>query len=116
MSTDNAKRRYRKDLSEMPDWLKKKACPNRDKFMSGKRIQPKNITGKEKIADLIDETFLAYNGARLKESCQLFTEKMLADDVTIGMSLSGALTPAGMGCSSIVPLIKAGWSSVALST
>ena len=109
MSTDNAKRRYRKDLSEMPDWLKKKACPNRDKFMSGKRIQPKNITGKEKIADLIDETFLAYNGARLKESCQLFTEKMLADDVTIGMSLSGALTPAGMGCSSIVPLIKAGF-------
>ena len=55
MSTDNAKRRYRKDLSEMPDWLKKKACPHRDKFMSGKRILPKNITGKEKLADLIDD-------------------------------------------------------------
>ena len=77
--------------------------------MSGKRILPKNITGKEKLADLVDETFLAYNGARLKESCQLFTEKMLGADVTIGMSLSGALTPAGMGCSSIVPLIKAGF-------
>ena len=34
---------------------------------------------------------------------------MLAQDVTIGMTLSGALTPAGMGCSSIVPLIKAGF-------
>ena len=109
MSTDNAKRRYRKDLSEMPDWLKKKACPHRDKFMSGKRILPKNISGKEKLADLIDATFLAYNGARLKEACQLFSEKMLGADVTIGMSLSGALTPAGMGCSSIVPLIKAGF-------
>src|ERR1017187_1597919 len=101
--------RYREDLLDTPEWLKKKKCPTRDKFMSGKRIRPKNITGKEKLADLVDETFLAYNGARLKESCQLFTEKMLGADVTIGMSLSGALTPAGMGCSSIVPLIKAGF-------
>src|SRR3974377_2236103 len=116
MSTENAKRRYRKDLSEMPDWLKKKHCPHRDKMMSGKRIRPKNITGKEKLADLIDETFLAYNGARLKESCQLFTDKMLAADVTVGMSLSGALTPAGMGCSSIVPLIKAGFVDWIVST
>jgi len=101
--------RYREDLTETPEWLKKKKCPHRDKFMSGQRILPKNITGKEKLADLIDATFLAYNGARLKEACQLFTTKMLAPDVTIGMSLSGALTPAGMGCSSIVPLIKAGF-------
>jgi deoxyhypusine synthase len=93
----------------MPEWLKKKACPNRDKFLSGKRIQPKNLTGREKLADLIDGAFLAYNGARLREACQLFTEKMLEPDVTIGMSLSGALTPAGLGCSSIVPLIKAGF-------
>ena len=34
---------------------------------------------------------------------------MLEPDVTIGMSFSGALTPAGLGCSSIVPLIKAGF-------
>src|SRR5512143_1248082 len=93
--------RYREDLSETPDWLKKKKCPHRDKYMSGPRILPKNITGRETVADLVDQTFLAYNGARLKEACQLFTEKMLASDVTVGMSLSGALTPAGMGCSSI---------------
>ena len=101
--------RYREDLSEMPDWLKKKKCPERDKFLAGKRILPKNITGREKLAALVDETFLAYNAARLKEGCQLFVEKMLEPDVTIGMSLSGALTPAGLGCSSIVPLIKAGF-------
>ena len=77
--------------------------PNRDKFLSGKRILPKNLTGKEKLADIIDDTFLAYNSARLKEGCQLFTEKMLEPDVTIGMSLSGALTPAGLGCSSHRP-------------
>ena len=38
----------------MPDWLKKKRCPNREKFLAGKRIMPKNITGREKLADLID--------------------------------------------------------------
>lgn len=108
--------RYREDLLETPEWLKKKKCPQRDKFMSGKRILPKNLTGKETLADVVDETFLAYNSARLKEGCQLFVDKMLAPDVTLGMSLSGALTPAGLGCSSIVPLIKAGFVDWIVST
>jgi deoxyhypusine synthase len=107
---------YREDLSEMPEWMKKKKLPHRAKYLSGPRILPKNLTGKEKLADVIDNTFLAYNGARLREACQLFTEKMLAPDVTIGMSLSGALTPAGLGCSSIVPLIKAGFVDWIAST
>jgi deoxyhypusine synthase len=109
-------RGYREDMSEMPDWLKKKKCPNRDKYMSGARILPKNLTGTETLADVIDNTFLAYNSARLREGCQLFVEKMLEPDVTIGMSLSGALTPAGLGCSSIVPLIKAGFVDWIVST
>ena len=112
----SSKHRYREDMSEMPDWLKKKKCPNRDKFLSGPRILPKNIRGREKLADLIDTTFLAYNSARLREGCQLFTEKMLDPDVTIGMSFSGALTPAGLGCSAIVPLIKAGFVDWIVST
>jgi deoxyhypusine synthase len=103
------KRSYREDLSKTPEWLKKKKLPNRHKFLSGPRILPKGITGKEKAADLLDSTYLAYNAARLREGCRLFAEKMLQPDVTIGMTLSGALTPAGMGCSSIVPLIKAGF-------
>ena len=107
--TERMNVRTREDLSEMPDWMKEKHCPHKDKYMSGKRILPRNITGKEKLADLVDETFLAYNSARLKEGCQLFAERMLEPDVTIGMSLSGALTPAGLGCSSIIPLIKAGF-------
>jgi deoxyhypusine synthase len=110
------RRRCREDLSEMPDWLKKKKCPNRDKYLSGKRILPKNLTGREKLADVVDEAFLAYNGARLKEGCQLFVRKMLEPEVTVGMSLSGALTPAGLGCSAIVPLIKAGFVDWIVST
>jgi deoxyhypusine synthase len=102
-------RRYREDLSKTPDWLKKKKLPHRQKYLSGPRILPKGITGREKAGDLLDSTFLAYNAARLREGCRLFAEKMLEPNVTVGMSLSGALTPAGLGCSSIVPLIKAGF-------
>jgi len=101
--------RTRKDLTELPDWLRKKKCPRKDAYLSGRRILPKPITGREKFTDLLDETFLAYNAARLREGCELFTRKMLARDVTVGMSLAGALTPAGLGCSSIIPLIKAGF-------
>ncbi|MGA2606092.1 MAG: deoxyhypusine synthase [Terriglobia bacterium] len=108
--------RYREDMSEMPDWLKKKKCPNRDRYLAGKRILPKNLTGREKLPDIVDEVFLAYNSARLKEGCKLFVEKMLEPDVTIGMSISGALTPAGLGCSCIVPLIKAGFVDWIVST
>src|SRR2546423_10210661 len=116
MATHNRKSAYREDLSDPPEWLMKKKCPHRDNLLSGKRILPRNLTGKEKLADLVDDVFLAYNSARLKEGCQLFADKMLDADVTIGMSISGALTPAGLGCSCIVPLIKAGFVDWIVST
>src|SRR5215471_20171864 len=106
--TERTRIRSREDISEMPEWMKEKECPHKKKYMAGKRIMPRNLNGKEKLTYIIDEVFLAYNSARLKEVCQLFARRMLAPDVTIGMSISGALTPAGLGCSSIIPLIKAG--------
>src|ERR1043165_3614952 len=107
--TERHRIRNREAISEMPDWMKEKNCPHKKKNMAGKRIMPKNLTGKEKLTYIIDEVFLAYNSARLKEACQLFADRMLAPDVTIGMSISGALTPPGLGCPSIIPMIKAGF-------
>jgi deoxyhypusine synthase len=86
------------------------------KFLSGKRIDPTPISKKTGLADLIDESFMAYNAARLREACQLFSRKMLEDDVTIGATLTGALTPAGLGISSLIPLIKAGFIDWIIST
>ncbi|HEY5914984.1 MAG TPA: hypothetical protein VJA21_30700, partial [Verrucomicrobiae bacterium] len=80
--------RSREDISEMPEWLKQKQCPHKKQYMSGKRIQPKNLTGKESLGYVIDEVFLAYNSARLREACQLFANRILAPDVTIGMSFA----------------------------
>jgi len=42
-------------------------------YLRGQRIDPKAATGKESVAELIDNAFLAYNAGRLREGCQLFT-------------------------------------------
>ena len=86
------------------------------KFLQGRRIDPAAITPNTTIAELVDESFIAYNGARLREACQLFTQKMLEPEVTVGMSLTGALTPAGLGISALIPLIKAGFIDWIIST
>ena len=88
----------------------------KSKFLSGKRIQPTPISSETNLADLIDESFMAYNAARLREACQLFTRKMLEPDVTIGVTLTGALTPAGLGISALIPLIQAGFIDWIIST
>ena len=69
-----------------------------------------------RAADLIDTAFLAYNGGRLREGCRLFAERMLEDDVTVGVTLTGALTPAGLGMSALIPLIEAGFIDWIIST
>jgi deoxyhypusine synthase len=89
---------------------------HKSKFLRGKRIDPAPIAKEITVADLIDESFLAYNAARLREACQLFTTKMLAPEVTVGLSLTGALTPAGLGISALIPLIKAGFIDWIIST
>lgn len=88
----------------------------KSRFLSGKRIDPKPIGRKTSVADLIDESFMAYNAARLREACMLFTKKMLEPDVTIGVTLTGALTPAGLGISALIPLIRAGFIDWIIST
>src|SRR4029077_4565767 len=53
---------------------------------------------------------------RLREACALFTQRMLAPDVTVGMSLTGAMTPAGLGMSCLIPLLEAGFVDWLIST
>ena len=108
--------RVKKDTDEMPDWLKGREYPRKRHYLSGRRIMPCGITGRESLTELIENAFLAYNSARLRDCCRLYTERMLGPDVTVGMSLSGALTPAGLGPAVIIPLIKAGFVDWMVST
>ncbi|MDP4199373.1 MAG: deoxyhypusine synthase [Bacteroidota bacterium] len=89
---------------------------SRSRYLQGKPIVPKPMPRAMKVADLVDDYFQAYNAGRLHEACHLMTERMLGDDVTIGLSLTGALTPAGLGGSCLVPMIEAGFIDWIVST
>ena len=84
--------------------------------ISRQRIDPPPVAGGISAADLLDRVFLSYNAGRLREGCQLFVRKMLANHGTIGLALSGALTPAGLGMSCLVPLVEAGFVDWIVST
>ncbi|HUI24562.1 MAG TPA: deoxyhypusine synthase [Candidatus Kryptonia bacterium] len=86
------------------------------RLKQSRRIDPKPIDASISLTDLVDRTFLAYNAARLREACQLFTRKMLEPDVTIGVSITGALTPAGLGIAALIPLIEHGFVDWVVST
>ncbi|MFM8301974.1 MAG: homospermidine biosynthesis protein [Gemmatimonadota bacterium] len=85
-------------------------------FLRGKRIDPRKIDGRETVVQLVEGTFQSYNSGRLREACALFTELMLDKQVTVGMTLTGALTPAGLGMSTIIPLMEAGFVDWIIST
>ena len=89
---------------------------HRKHLLGGKKIDPPPIGPDTSLIDLIDLTFNAYNAARFREGCHLFTQRMLSDDAIVGVSLSGALSPAGLGMAAIVPLMRAGFIDWVVST
>ena len=88
----------------------------RSRYLSGARILPPPVGKRMPASELIERTFLAYNAGRLREGARLLSERMLKPDVTVGLSLTGALTPAGLGVSCVVPLLKAGFVDWIVST
>ena len=90
---------------------------SRKPFLSGKPIKYYRPTGSPQIKQLIDEGFQAFNAGRLNEACQIYSEKMLAaeNDTTIGLTVAGALTPAGLG-GCIIELMERGLVDFLIST
>jgi deoxyhypusine synthase len=86
-------------------------------YLSGEQIVPQRLRPNMTVAELIDSAFQAYNSARLNEACRLYAERMLdpEQDVTIGLTMAGALTPAGLG-GSILTLMEYGFIDFIVST
>jgi deoxyhypusine synthase len=82
----------------------------------GQKITPTPMSTNVSVVDLIDNYFTAYNSARLREICQLLSKDVLTEGVTVGVSLSGAMTPAGFGVSALAPLIRNGFIDWIIST
>ncbi len=85
-------------------------------YLRGARILPPQVSGDMSAAELVERAFTAYNGARLREGARLLAQKMLADDVRVAVSLTGALTPGGYGISCLIPLVEAGFVDWVVST
>ncbi|OFW13027.1 MAG: hypothetical protein A3F70_05860 [Acidobacteria bacterium RIFCSPLOWO2_12_FULL_67_14] len=89
----------------------------RAQYLSGKPIRYYRPRGSADVTRLIDEGFQAFNAARLGEACRVFTDKMLLPehDTTIGLTVAGALTPAGLG-GCIIELMDRGLIDFVIST
>jgi deoxyhypusine synthase len=91
--------------------------PEQSEILSGQHILPHRVRPGMTVVELLDEQFQAYNAARLHEAARLYVEKMLdpAQDVTVGLTMAGALTPAGLG-GCILTLMEYGFIDFIVST
>jgi deoxyhypusine synthase len=88
-----------------------------DRFLGGQRIVPARLTPDMTVADLIDGGFQAYNAGRINEAARLYATRMLdpEQDVTVCLTVAGAMTPAGVG-GSIITLMERGAIDFVVST
>jgi deoxyhypusine synthase len=91
--------------------------PAQSEYLSGAQIIPRRVYPDMTVAELIDQQFQAYNSARLNEAAHLYAQEMLAPekDVTIGLTMAGALTPAGLG-GCLITLMEKGFVDFIIST
>lgn len=101
----------------MPHRAPGSPLPPRPSFLTGKPIKYYRPTGSPAIRFLIDEGFQAFNAGRLSEACRIYSDKMLApeNETTIGLTIAGALTPAGLG-GCVIELMERGLVDFIIST
>ncbi len=90
---------------------------SQEEYLRGEQILPRRVRPNMTVTELLDEQFQAYNSARLQEGARLYAEKMLApeNDVTVGLTMAGALTPAGLG-GCLITLMDYGFLDFIIST
>jgi deoxyhypusine synthase len=76
-------------------------------FERSRDVHPVGITGKERPADIIETMFPAYVGRQERTAFELM-RRSSQDDCCTFVTMSGAMTPAGLHQSCIIPLIERG--------
>src|ERR1043165_1501294 len=79
----------------------------RRSFQRARDVRPTRITGKERPAQIIEGAFPAYVGRQERTAYQLM-RKCVADGAAVFLTLSGAMTPAGLHQSCLIPLLERG--------
>jgi deoxyhypusine synthase len=84
-------------------------------YQRARRIEPRPITGREKPIELLEHAFPAFVGRQERTAFELMRRSM-EQDSSIFLTLSGAMTPAGLHQSCLIPLIERGVISVLTTT
>src|SRR4051794_17328861 len=79
----------------------------RGDFERARDVSPLAITGKESPSDIMKHRFPAYVGRQERTAYELL-EKAVKEDYSLFATLSGAMTPAGLHQSCLIPLIERG--------
>nr|HID58761.1 deoxyhypusine synthase [Desulfobacterales bacterium] len=78
-------------------------------------VDPPGITGNETIAELLESSFNAFVGRNLREAARLM-KRSIDENFTVFATMSGAMTPAGLHTSSLIPLLRNGYIDVLCTT
>ena len=107
----------RRFVSAPPSARCPRAIPNPITTLQENRLAITGHSGSADVRQLIDGGFQAFNAGRLSEACHIFADKMLApeNDTTIGLTVAGALTPAGLG-GCVIELMERGLVDFIIST
>ncbi|TMA42348.1 MAG: deoxyhypusine synthase [Deltaproteobacteria bacterium] len=87
----------------------------RKPFQKARTVDPHPITGRESPHDLLQHAFGAYVGRQERTAYELM-RRSIAEDCSIFLTLSGAMTPAGLHQSCLIPLIERGIVSALTTT
>ncbi len=87
----------------------------RRQFQTSRAVEPSPITGKESARELLQSAFPAFVGRQVRTGYELM-ERSIAEDCTVFLTLSGAMTPAGLHQSTVIPLIEKGLVSCLTTT
>src|SRR5436190_16852395 len=84
-------------------------------FPKARRVDTRPITGRESAHDPLQHAFGAYVGRQERTAYDLMRRSM-REDCSIFLTLSGAMTPAGLHQSCLIPLIERGVISALTTT
>jgi deoxyhypusine synthase len=79
----------------------------RKHFERAREVHPTGITGKERPADILARNFPAYVGRQERTAFELMQRSSREDTCTF-LTFSGAMTPAGLHQSCLIPLLDRG--------
>ncbi|HEY3445538.1 MAG TPA: deoxyhypusine synthase family protein [Myxococcales bacterium] len=84
-------------------------------FSKARVADPKPITGRESARELLQTAFPAYVGRQERIAFELM-QRSIDENCAVFMTLSGAMTPAGLHQSCILPMIERGLVSCLTTT